>query len=194
MSITEPSSPVFIPQVFNEEHYAILRNRLEPIARTLPYNEMLGRYHTTESPQDILMEFARLYLFNAMWIFDSDTLRPTYAAFGHYEARDGHFPALPPHRDTHACTYTIDICLYQNAPWDIVIEGENYSLLENQAVAFQSCDLRHWRPPFPHGENGYVGMVFLHYAEPDHWFFTKGADYFRVVNGEITEEEWLETR
>ena len=187
----ENSKPVFIPKVFNDTHYDILRNRMEPIAKTFPYNNTLGRYRTVDGPNNILTEFAKLYLFNAMDFFGSETLRPTYGAFGHYESSGGITPALPVHTDDFsACTYTVDMCLYQTEPWDIVIEGNAYTLLENQAVAFRGCDLRHYRPPFPNPENQHVAMVFFHYAEPDHWFFTKGADYTRVLQGEISEDEW----
>ena len=33
-------------------------------------------------------------------------------------------------------------------------------------------------------------MIFFHFVEPDHWWFTKGQDYVRVIRDEITEEQW----
>jgi len=34
-------------------------------------------------------------------------------------------------------------------------------------------------------------MIFFHFAEPDHWWFTKGPSYLRVIRGEMSEDEWL---
>jgi hypothetical protein len=187
-------SPLFIPKVFTDEYYSILRNRLEPLAKTFPYNPLLGRYLTSGGPNDIIDNFARLYLTDAMRIFGSKTLRPTYTSFVHYEAKGFYKPALPLHVDDNACTYTIDMCLYQTEPWGLVVEGQEFTLLENQGLAFQSCDLRHWRPQFPNPDTQHVAMVFFHYAEPDHWFFTKGRDYYEVVHGRKSEEEWMESR
>lgn len=43
---------------------------------------------------------------------------------------------------------------------------------------------------FPNPETNHVAMIFFHFAEPDHWYFTKGSEYIQVVRGQITEEEW----
>jgi len=33
-------------------------------------------------------------------------------------------------------------------------------------------------------------MIFFHFVEPDHWWFTKGESYLDVIRGKVSEEEW----
>jgi hypothetical protein len=60
--------------------------------------------------------------------------------------------------------------------------------LPNQALAYYGNDQLHWREKFPNPEKNHVAMIFFHFAEPDHWYFTKGPDYLRVIRGEVLEE------
>ena len=67
--------------------------------------------------------------------------------------------------------YTLDVCLYQNVQWPLVVEDREFTLQENEALAFYGEEQEHWRPDFPVPTWNRVGMLFLHFAEPDHWFF-----------------------
>ncbi len=51
------------------------------------------------------------------------------------------------------------------------VEGEEYFLEENQGLAFYGEDQEHWRENFPNPVNNQVGQLFVHFVEPDHWFF-----------------------
>jgi hypothetical protein len=98
--------------------------------------------------------------------FGSETLLPTYATVALYENDKS---SLPFHYDSNACTYSYDVCLYSKEPWPVTIEGKDYVLKANQAIAMYGEDQFHGRPPFTPGNK--VLMLFLHYAEPDHWYF-----------------------
>ena len=119
--------------------------------------------------------------------FNSPTLKQTYSLFAHYEGPQSN---LPFHRDNNACTYTIDLCVYQNRPWTLWIENRPYELGENDAVGFYGNDQLHGRHEMPDPDNQFVANVFFHFAEPDHWWFTKGPRYLDVIRGYITEEVW----
>jgi len=125
-------------------------------------------------------------------VFGSKTLLVSNVIGAHYFGKG----KLPKHVDNNACTYTLDLCLYQNEPWDIGVthDGEDamYTLMPNEALAFYGNDQEHWRPDFPNPSSNQIGMVFFHFVEPDHWFFTKGKSWIRVITGSITEEQWEE--
>jgi len=121
--------------------------------------------------------------------FNSKTLLPTYALFAHYEGFDP-APSLYKHKDDNACTYTIDLCLYQNDSWDLWVEDRPYTLKENEALAYYGNDQLHWREGFPNPGKQHVAMIFFHFAEPDHWWFTKGPSYLSVIRNQIIESEW----
>jgi hypothetical protein len=82
------------------------------------------------------------------------------------------------------------MCLYQKNPWDLYVEGNPYTLSPNEALAYYGNEQEHWRQDFPDPENNNVAMIFFHFAEPDHWFFTKGQSYISVIRNQISEEEW----
>jgi len=63
------------------------------------------------------------------------------------------------------------VCLYQNVQWPLIVEDQEYNLDENEALAFYGEEQDHWREDFPVPSWNRVGMLFLHFAEPDHWFF-----------------------
>jgi hypothetical protein len=62
--------------------------------------------------------------------------------------------------------------------------------LPNEAAAYYGNDQEHWREEFPMKDTNHVAMIFFHFAEPDHWWFTKGPSYLDVIRKSITEEEW----
>lgn len=112
-------------------------------------------------------------------IFNSKELIPTYCLFSHYESKHA---SLYRHKDDNACTYTIDMCVYQKYAWDIYVEGIPYTLYPNQALAYYGNDQEHWREAFPEPKTNYVAMIFFHFAEPDHWYFNEGPSYLdRVI-------------
>ena len=146
--------------------------RLQRICRNsyknFPYSEEFGRYFINDKEFKPLTSYLEHLVPMASDIFNSETLKPSYAIFAHYE---GNQAALPKHKDNNACTYTIDLCLYQNTPWGLWVEDKEYMLEENEALAFYGEDQEHWREDFTDPNNNQVGQVFFHFVEPDHWFF-----------------------
>lgn len=180
--------PVLINSVLSPEDYDRLLNSLSN-PKSFEYQEGFSRYVIANNNLPVLQEFAEKLISTAREIFNSETLLPTYTLFAHYEGQDP-APSLYRHKDDNACTYTIDMCVYQNEPWDLWVEDKNYTLYRNQALAYYGNEQMHWREEFPNPETNHVAMVFFHFAEPDHWYFTKGPGYLEVVRGNMTEEEF----
>jgi hypothetical protein len=79
---------------------------------------------------------------------------------------------------------------YGSTNWGLVVENEEYFVEPNEGLIFYGNDQEHWRGEFPDPHRNSVAVIFFHYAEPDHWYFTKGRDYINVINGTWTEAEW----
>ena len=172
-----------------DEHNRLLLAVADP--KKFEYQVGFSRYVVADNSLPILKELADKLIPVAKKAFNSETLLPTYTLFAHYEGQDP-APSLYKHKDDNACTYTLDMCVYQNEPWDLWVDNKNYTLNPNQALAYYGNDQLHWREEFPNPKTNHVAMIFFHFAEPDHWYFTKGSDYLRVIRKEITEDQWKE--
>jgi hypothetical protein len=178
--------PIVLNNVLNDEDYQKILNSLSN-PKSFEYQEGFSRYIVSDGSLPILKEISEKLIPIARDTFNSKHLMPTYSLFSHYEGQDPE-PSLYKHKDDNACTYTIDMCVYQVEPWDLYVEDKPYTLLPNQALAYYGNDQLHWREKFPNPEKNHVAMIFFHFAEPDHWYFTKGPDYLRVIRGEVLEE------
>ncbi len=175
--------PKIIDKLFIEEKYQILKNYLYNKKRELDqYEVSYGRYVYTDP---LINEYGNSLIPLARKIFNSKTLIPSYFLFAHYEGDAG----LYFHKDNNACTYTIDMCVYQTEPWDLWVENNPYTLMPNQALAYYGNDQTHGRKEFPNKKNGHVAMIFFHFVEPDHWFITKGPEYMRNRIREIKNDK-----
>lgn len=178
-------NPIIIKNMFSNEEHMILKDTMFNAPRPAEvYDSGFGRYHINHS---ILQEYTNKALPIAREYFNSNTLVPSYTLFSHYEGKNAQ---LWRHKDDNACTYTLDMCVYQTGPWDLWVDNRPYTLGENDALAYYGNDQEHWREEFPYKEDGYVAMIFFHFVEPDHWYITKGPSYIEVVRGIKTEEEW----
>jgi hypothetical protein len=181
-------SPQLIDKTLSKEEYdKLLKNMSNP--KSFEYDPGFSRYTIGHDNSPILKDLLNGLTEKARNIFDSQTLMPTYAIFAHYEGQDPE-PSLYKHKDTNACTYTIDMCVYQNEYWGLWVDGTEYCLYPNQSLAYYGNDQEHWREKFPNPETNCVAMIFFHFAEPDHWYFKKGPSYIDVIWKRITEEEW----
>jgi len=179
---------LIVNNILSEEDYQrLLLSVANP--KSFEFSGGFSRYCVADNSLPLLKELADKLIPVAREAFNSEGLLPTYALFAHYEGQDP-APSLYKHKDDNACTYTLDMCVYQNEPWDLYVDDKPYTLYPNQALAYYGNDQWHWREEFPNPETNVVAMIFFHFAEPDHWYFTKGPDYLRVVRGEITEDEW----
>lgn len=177
--------PILIDKMFNEEEFVLLKDTMFNCPRPKEaYDEGFGRYHINHQ---ILQDYTEKALPIARQYFNSETLVPSYTLFSHYEGKNAN---LLKHKDDNACTYTLDMCVYQKESWDLWVEDKPYTLQPNQALAYYGNDQMHWREQFPSPETNYVAMIFFHFVEPDHWWITKGPKYLEVLRGQITEEEF----
>ena len=183
-------SPTLINNLLSNQEYLTLMESLKT-PKNFAFDAGFSRYNVGEGGLPILGELAEKLTKTARQVFNSETLIPTYTLFAHYEGQDP-APSLYKHKDDNACTYTLDMCVYQNEPWDLWVDDNSYTLYPNQALAYYGNDPLHWREDFPNPETNHVAMIFFHFVEPDHWWFTKGRSYLEVIRNNISEEVWLE--
>lgn len=180
--------PILIKEVLEEKDYINLLVAVKD-PKKFEFQKGFGRYIVADRDIPVLKELADKLTSKAREVFNSDTLLPTYTLFSHYEGQNP-IPSLYKHKDDNACTYTLDLCVYQKEAWDLWVEDKAYTLYNNQALAYYGNDQWHWREEFPNPESNEVAMVFFHFAEPDHWYFTKGPGYLEVIRGNMTEEDF----
>ena len=177
-------NPKIIKQTFsNSEYNSLKQYLLNKDIKSLNYDETFSRYGLNDN---VINEYAEKLVPLARQIFNSDTLVHSYSLFSHYEGNS----SLYKHKDDNACTYTLDMCVYQNAPWGLWVDDQEYILNENESLAYYGNDQYHWRDPIPDTQNQHVAMIFFHFVEPGHWWLTKGPGYIEVIRGKMTEEEW----
>lgn len=177
--------PILIDEMFSRDEYTKLRDELYTINKktSAQWTPGFGRYQIGHQANKVLNDAFMASVPLAREVFDSPTLLPSYALFSHYEGPEA---SLYKHRDDNACTYTLDMCVYQQTPWQLWVatsgsEGTPYTLHENQALAYFGNDQLHWREAFPDPDNNFVAMVFFHYVDPDHWYYTHGPQYIETL-------------
>ena len=85
-------------------------------------------------------------------------LFPTYAYWRYYV-----FGAtLARHTDRPSCEISVTACIKKYDNWPIMIEKETFELEEGDAVLYNGCNQKHWRPGVYKGEG--MAQVFLHYV------------------------------
>ena len=161
--------PCIEKNIFDQEYFEYLKKYFSnhDILKKDEYH-YYGSKRVDSFNDPVLKEVLDKLTDKAKEIFGSDTLMPTYAVFSEYS---GSTPFLDEHVDVGPCTYTIDLSLYQNTSWPLYIEGKAYSWSDNEAIFFYANDQKHWKEEFPDKDNNKVGLIFLHYVEPDHWWW-----------------------
>lgn len=165
-------NPVIVKNVLDLDDFNILKNYLFSFDKNnSPFilQEAFGRYAVVDKNLEILNKYTQKVLPIARKVFNSETLLPSYTLFCHYS---GNNAKLWKHKDDNACTYTLDMHLYFKEMWELWVEGIGYPIEENEALAYYGNDQEHWREQFPNPESNYLGAIFFHFVEPDHWYFT----------------------
>ena len=179
-------APWLLDSVLNESDFRSLQSHLQATDKSAMYYDAVSCRYLMGDRDPILKQSRDRLVPLAREVFGSNTLIPSYALFAHYA---GASPHLQRHRDINACTYTIDLCIYQTAPWDLFVEDRCFTLLPNQAAIYFGNDQWHWRGPFPHPDTACAAMVFYHFVEPDHWFHTEGPRW-EVSHPSLTFSGW----
>ena len=163
--------PIILRNLLNESRFKTLQEHVKGLDKSsLGYSKDFNRYEWGNDP--LFTEIHQELLPVAKEFFESDVLVPSFN-FGSWYFGNA---SLEKHKDVNACTYSIDLCVYQNTPWDLYIEGVPYTLNENDAVLYYGEEQRHWREDFPNPGSNVVCNVFFFYVEPTHWFITEPLD------------------
>lgn len=178
MGRRRPDPVVVEPTLEAGLHLSLVEKLKERGTGSMSWDPGFGRFCLGAENEPLLQRAFEEILPLARETFDSDTLLPSYALFAHYETRAAQ---LFKHRDNNACTYTIDMCIYQKEPWALWVADRPYVLKPNQSLAYFGNDQWHWREEFPSPETNHVAMAFFHFVEPDHWYYTHGRDYVNVL-------------
>jgi hypothetical protein len=99
--------------------------------------------------------------------FSNDSIIPSYALLLEYSGGDGH---VSPHMDEGPCSFTIDLCLYENSDWPLDVDNKVFSLKPNDAIFFHGSRQMHSRTGLQNQNNHNVVILF-HYDLPEHKFF-----------------------
>jgi hypothetical protein len=152
--------------IFEDEYFNYLKKYLSshPFLKDAKY-DFYGSKRIDSFDDKVLKDSLDMLTEKAKKIFNSNTLIPTYAVFSEYSGQQA---MLNKHKDVGPCTYTIDMALYYEEPWPLIVEGESYTFLENEAIVFYANDQLHWKPEFPSPETNKVAIILFHFAEPDH--------------------------
>jgi hypothetical protein len=178
-------NPKVLSNVFSTEDFLRLKNHfLNHTQKNLIGFDENGRKLIGDT-DTILKEYSEKLLPLVKDFFKTDSALPSYSLFAEYSDTNIN---LPKHKDANACTYTVDIVLYQKSPWGLWIEGVEYFAEENEAILFWGEDQEHWRNSLENNDN-IVGVIFFHYVEPDHWWFTEGPEYVKVIRERISKSK-----
>jgi hypothetical protein len=157
-------TPIVIDNYFSNDRLNKIVNSINSMPKSEWTYDHLYRRYRMSSPY--VTKLSMFELDRAREIFNNDSLLYTYSLFCLYNQKDSF---LAKHKDDNACTYTLDICLYAKNPWDMYIEGVPYQSKTNNAICFYGEDQLHWREEM--GEDNSVLMMFIHFADRDHWWF-----------------------
>lgn len=175
----------------------IIKNALSPedfdrICEYFKNHELLSRIGTDEfgrkllgdGSESILKEYSDILLPKIREFFGTETAMSSYSLFAEYSSDT---ISLHRHKDANACTYTLDLVLYQDDPWGIFVDGIEFLAEPNEAVMFMGEKYEHWRETVYNNTNR-IGVIFFHYVEPDHWWFTKGPGHVEEVRKSMRME------
>jgi hypothetical protein len=166
-------TPIILQNIFDDEDI----NRLNILVqsrtgRRVWYDDQTKRdliHH-----DDLEQYFSKKLEPIAKKIFNDETLKTSFTLYAKYDSESSH---LPEHVDRHACVYTLDYCLSSTVDWPIIVDGIEYSIKENEALAFMGMDSPHSRKKIPSSDNPILEMVFFHFVPEKHWYFDHCKDF-----------------
>ena len=160
----------FPPELFAKVKEQVLAKNMGPDGPHM-YHTVAGRW-LTEINFDPETEAEILEI--AKKTFGVDTLQRAGFHTGRYQKQNGIKPQLWKHVDQSACQYSLDICIDKNVDWQLVADDKVFDEAPNQCIVFSGNDHMHYGPEYPtEDEDKFVTLLFMQFAEPDHWFFTQ---------------------
>lgn len=108
--------------------------------------------------------------------YGSPTLKEAHHTFFEYSGRYNGETHCAPHTDRSASYFSMNYQLDANVSWELYVNGKEYLLENNDLLIFSGTHQIHWRPRRDLTKDEHCGMVIFHFAEPDHWRFSKLAD------------------
>jgi hypothetical protein len=84
--------------------------------------------------------------------------------FVRYTTKSGSPAWLPPHYDKvfKKPMITVDIQMNSNIVWPVYVNGNSYTLNNNEALVFSGTHQIHWRPKINLEDEQYLDMIFCH--------------------------------
>jgi hypothetical protein len=167
-----------INNIFSNEDFNRLKNHFlnDFDMSSIEYDDW-GRKLVHSSSDPILLEYSQKLLPVVKDFFEDQSINPTYSMYAEYSDTT---IGLHKHKDLNACQYTVDVLLHQTTQWPLHIEGVAQPLEENDALLFCGEAQEHWRELLENNSEK-IGVVFFHFVDENHWWFTHGPDYVNVV-------------
>lgn len=156
---SKKSFPPVIARVFPEEIFLFLQRQvaaMKPALKNVPYADTVFHRHHFHNPPALAC-LRELLVPQACEIF-GEKVKPSYVFLSLY----GDKGVCPPHTDREQCKYTIDLCIAQQKPWDIFVEGRAFTLEEGEALCFSGTDQQHWREPIE--PDNFCDLAFFHFV------------------------------
>jgi hypothetical protein len=100
----------------------------------------------------------------------NEKLQLTEISFANYSIRPGQEdPILSPHFDNTFLEprVTLDVQLKSNIDWPILVEGQSFTLKNNEALTFSGTHQVHWREYRKFKEEDFIDMLFCHFTIKD---------------------------
>lgn len=87
-------------------------------------------------------------------------------SFARYSNEYGNNPNLTPHYDNNflESKVTIDVQLRSNINWPLVVQGEKFTLSDNDALTFSGTHQIHWREHKKFNDGDFIEMLFCHFS------------------------------
>jgi len=155
----------FTPDMYERVKQAVVDTKMGTNEST--FHTMLARW---EAPIQFDDDIEAHCLQKARELFNDDTLQKAYFFAVRYQIKDGCIPHLWEHTDQNGTQTTIDITVENTAEWGLLVEGQFFEQLPNDAIIFCGQQHMHARPPYPTDDpTKYTTVLFLHFTQPSHW-------------------------
>jgi len=129
---------------------------------------------------------------NGARTYGSPTLKEAHHTFFEYSGLYNGETHCAPHTDRSASYFSMNYQLDANVSWELYVNGKEYILENNDLLIFSGTHQIHWRPRRDLAKDEHCGMVIFHFAEPDHWRFSKvNGDGYPIAENPVPYEQLM---